>query len=106
MKLGIIISTEDAETSWNAFRLANFSLKEGDNVSVFLIGKGVECQSTKSDPFNVLSQAESFLDNGGRILACGACMEIRQQHESKTCPISSMRDLHALIEESDKVVTF
>jgi hypothetical protein len=25
MKLGVVISTSDAETVWNAFRLANFS---------------------------------------------------------------------------------
>lgn len=106
MKLCIIISTKDAETSWNAFRLANFSLKEGDNVSVFLIGRGVECQSADAEPFNVIAQAESFVDNGGIILACGACMEIRQQDETKICRFSSMRDLHTLIKESDKVVTF
>jgi uncharacterized protein involved in oxidation of intracellular sulfur len=60
MKSLIIISIKDAETSRNSFRLANFSLKEGDNVSVFLIGKGVECQLAKTKRFNVLSQAESF----------------------------------------------
>ena len=80
LKLLIIISIKDAETSWNAFRLANFSLKKGDNVSIFLIGKGVECQSVKTDLFNVMSQAEYFVDNGGIMLACGACMEMRQKH--------------------------
>jgi len=33
-----------------------------------------------------MSQAESFVDKGGIILACGACMEMRQQDETKTYP--------------------
>jgi uncharacterized protein involved in oxidation of intracellular sulfur len=106
MKLGIIISTKDAETAWNAFRLANFSLKEGDNVSVFLIGKGVECQSASTELFNVKAQTESFIDDGGRILACGTCMEIRQHSATKMCPFSTLKDLHTIIKESDKVITF
>ena len=32
MKLGIIISTIEPETVWNAYRLANFALNQGDKV--------------------------------------------------------------------------
>jgi uncharacterized protein involved in oxidation of intracellular sulfur len=106
MKIGIVISTKDTETAWNAFRLGNFCINEGDDVSVFLLGQGVECQASDVEPFNVVKQAESFMDSGGKILACGACMEIRQQKETKTCPVSSMRDLYILIRESDRVITF
>jgi uncharacterized protein involved in oxidation of intracellular sulfur len=35
MKIGIIISSNDSETVWNAFRYGNFSLKEKDEVKVF-----------------------------------------------------------------------
>jgi hypothetical protein len=42
MKLGIIISQTDPETVFNALRLASYSLKQGDAVKVFLVGKGVE----------------------------------------------------------------
>ena len=100
-----MISTKDAETAWNAFRLGNFCLTEDDDVKVFLIGQGVECQSSDIEPFNVVKQAESFVDSGGKIFACGTCMKIRQQ-ETKTCPISSMRDLYILIRESDRIITF
>ena len=106
MKVGIVISTKDAETAWNAFRLGNFCLNEGDDVEVFLLGQGVECQSSDVEPFNVVKQAESFIDGGEIILACGACMEFRQQEGTKTCPISSMRDLYTLIRDSDRVITF
>jgi len=34
MKIGIVIYSNDPETVWNAFRLSNFALKEGDEVKV------------------------------------------------------------------------
>ena len=43
MKLGIILYSNDAETVWNTFRLANVSLAAGDQGSIFLLGEGVEC---------------------------------------------------------------
>ncbi len=45
MTIGIVISTNDAEMVWNAFRLANHALNQGDTVSVFLLGKGVETKA-------------------------------------------------------------
>jgi len=36
MKLGIVIHLDDPETVWNAFRLGNFALHEGDEVKTFL----------------------------------------------------------------------
>ena len=37
MKLGVIVYSTDAEVVFNAFRLANFSLKEKDDVRLFLL---------------------------------------------------------------------
>lgn len=45
MKRGIVISSNDPETVWNAFRLGNFARGQGDTVNVFLLGKGVDCES-------------------------------------------------------------
>ncbi len=42
MKLAMVISQTNPELVFNAFRLANFSRKEGDEVKVFLPGEGVE----------------------------------------------------------------
>ena len=42
MKLAIVLSSNVSETNWNVFRLANVALSNGDVVSVFLLGKGVE----------------------------------------------------------------
>ena len=45
MKLGIVLYSNDPETVWNVFRLGNFSLNKGDDVKMFLLAKGVECES-------------------------------------------------------------
>ena len=106
MKLVIIIYSNDPETVWNAFRLGIFSRKQGDVVSVFLLGKGVEVESLNRDKFDITGQIHSFLDIGGAILACGTCLKLRQSEELGICPISTMQDLYTLIHDSDKVLCF
>ncbi len=106
MKLVIIIYSNDPETVWNAFRLGIFSRKQGDVVSVFLLGKGVEVESLDRDKFDITGQIHSFLDIGGAILACGTCLKLRQPEELGICPISTMQDLYTLIHDSDKVLSF
>ncbi len=106
MKLCVIVSTNDAETAWNAFRLANFAQKQGDCVSVFLTSKGVEYESASTEQFNSVQQAEEFVQNNGKILACGTCLKARNQPETTTCPISTMKALYELVKNSDKVVCF
>ena len=106
MKIGIIISTNDAETCWNAIRYANFALTQKDDVKIFLTGKGVEYQSISTDKFNTIEQAEKFMQSGGKIFACGSCIKSRQRDGSEMCPISTMKDMYEIIKESEKVVTF
>jgi len=106
MKLGIIIYSSEVEVVWNAFRLGAFSLGQGDSVKVFLLAKGVECESLEHDKFNVKEQMQKFADNGGKILACGTCLKIRSQEGSGLCPLSTMKDLYDLIRESDRTISF
>ena len=106
MKIGVIISSNDAETCWNAFRYANFCLGQQDEVKVFLSGKGVEYQSIGTDKFNTVEQAEELLQAGGKILVCGACIKSRNQEGTGMCPVSTMKDMYDIIKESDKVLTF
>lgn len=106
MKLGIIIYSNDPETVWNAFRFGLFSRKQGDTVSVFLLGKGVESESLDNGKFDVIGQIRSFSEMGGSILACGTCLKIRQSNGSDICPVSTLQDLYALIHDSDKVLSF
>ena len=109
MKIGVVISTSDPETVWNAFRFGNIALKEKHAVKVFLINKGVETEDIiffKSEKFNVNEQLHQFVENKGEILACGICLKARQKKGTDVCPISTMKDLLRLVEESDKLLTF
>jgi uncharacterized protein involved in oxidation of intracellular sulfur len=106
MKLGIVIYSNDPETVWNAFRLGVFSSKKEDNVIIFLLAKGVECESLDTEKFKVSEEMKAFIESGGEILACGTCLKIRHSEGSELCPISTMEDLYKMISESDKVVTF
>lgn len=106
MHTGIVIYSNDTETVWNAFRLGAFCRKQGDDVSIFLLGKGVEAEQLDSAKFKVTEQMRSFVDQGGELLACGTCLEIRKQGASDVCPVSTMQDLYNLIQQSDRVLTF
>src|SRR3989344_9411328 len=106
MKIGIVLSTNEPEAAWNAFRFGVTSLKAGHEVKVFLMNKGVEVEDIADDKYDVKGQIDAFIGNKGQILACGTCMKSRQKEESKVCPISTMKDLLKLVEESDKILTF
>lgn len=106
MKLGIVITNTEPEAVFNVLRLANFAANEGDQVGVFLLGKGVEMDRIEDERFDVRGQAESLLQAGGKILACGTCLKLRDSKGSELCPISTMKDLYQLIKNSDRIVTF
>ena len=73
---------------------------------IFLINKGVEVDEIKDKKYNITEQTDLFIKNKGQILACGTCLKSRKKEASKVCPISTMKDLLKLVEESDKVLTF
>ncbi|OFX12490.1 MAG: sulfur reduction protein DsrE [Alphaproteobacteria bacterium RIFOXYD12_FULL_60_8] len=104
--MGIIIVSAETETVWNAFRLGAFALKQQDQVRVFLLGKGVECESLHTDQFPIQTSMQAFVDAGGMIEACGTCLKLRQSEGSELCPLSTMQDLYGIIKDSDKVLTF
>ena len=106
MKIGIVIYSNEPETVWNAFRFGNFALSKEDKVKVFLLGKGVESESLDTDKFKITEQIRLFINQGGKIFACGSCLRIRQSEGSEMCPMSSMADLYEIVNESDKIITF
>ncbi len=106
MKIGIILSTNEPEEVWNAFRFANVALKENHTVKVFLVNKGVEAEDIKSDRFPVQEQLQAFVANRGELLACGTCMKSRQKETSNFCPIATMKNMLETVEWSDKLLTF
>ncbi|SFM39959.1 uncharacterized protein involved in oxidation of intracellular sulfur [Thermodesulforhabdus norvegica] len=60
MKVLFIITTNDAETVYNAMRLAHVAVKKGDEVSVFMLGKGVLFEQISNEQFDVMSLINSF----------------------------------------------
>lgn len=106
MKLAMVIYSNDPETVWNAFRFGVHALKGGDVVSVFLLGRGVEAEGLSEARFPVVATMKEYISTGGALLACGTCLKLREQVGSELCPVSTLADLHTLIRNSDKVLTF
>ena len=107
MKLTIVLSTKDAETNWNALRLAILALKKGDEVSLFLMGEAVEYDRLRNEKFDIKKQVDVFLQSDkAKIVACGTCMKFRNQESTKTCPMGGLEDFYSLVATSDKVLTF
>ncbi len=106
MKLGLVISSNDPETVWNAFRLGVFALKQGDSVAAFLLGKGVEAEQLRVANFGVPDMMGQFAAAGGAVLACGTCLKLRQSGDAGVCSVSTMKDLYELVRDHDKVLTF
>lgn len=111
MKVGVVITSNDPETAWNAWRFANTCLGYDDDVTVFLMGKGVECVTLASVKYNIEEQIEIFEESGGHMVGCGVCCENRQDtmpylREELNCEVGSMQTFYALVKESDKMMVF
>jgi hypothetical protein len=104
--MGIVIYSNDAETVWNALRFANFSKSQGDSVSIFLLGKGVELENLVKSDSSVKEQSDKFLSTGGTILGCGTCLKSRNNNEPQVCKFSSMKDLYEMAHRNKIIMTF
>lgn len=60
MKTLIIISSDDGETIYNAMRLANVAVQKEDEVSVFMLGKGVCFEKSDTEQFKVMAEIKKF----------------------------------------------
>jgi uncharacterized protein involved in oxidation of intracellular sulfur len=105
MKLGIIITQTDPETVFNALRLALYSLKEGDEVKIFLSGRGVETDRIEDQKFDVKTLAESILTAGGKFFACGTCLKLRHSDGSEICPLATLKDHYEIVRDSDRLIS-
>lgn len=111
MKIAIIVYSNDVETIWNIFRLANTALAANDFVDIFLLAKGVECGTQESLKFNVKEQIALFRERGGKLIGCGICFDHRQESmplliEESQCERGSMDQLYELTKTADRVLTF
>lgn len=104
--LGIVLYTNDAETVWNALRLATYAQSKGDVVVIFLLGKGLDGFQAKDSVFILDPLKDKFVGNGGQIIACATCAKQRGTDEIGMCTIASMADLYQIIKRSKKTISF
>ncbi|MCZ7556999.1 MAG: DsrE family protein [Bacteroidia bacterium] len=104
--MGIIITSNDEETIWNVLRLANYSITNGDTVTIFLLGKGVELDGLLLTSSRLKEQVDLFRGNHGSILACGTCLQSRNNPNPKQCSISTMGELYDIVRKNKIVLTF
>jgi len=101
----MVITQTEPETVFNALRLALYSLEQGDEVRIFLSGKGVDIDKIENEKFDVQGQARKVLDAGGQFLACGTCLKLRNSEGSEICPLSTLKDHYEIVRDSDRLVT-
>ena len=101
----MIVTQADPEAVFNAMRLALYSLDQGDEVRIFLSGRGVEIDKIDCSEFDVKNLARKILDAGGQFLACGMCLRLRESEGSEMCPLSTLKDHYEIVRDSDKVIT-
>lgn len=104
--IGMVIYSNDVETVWNAFRLANHSVNQGDTVQIFLLAKGVEVDELVNEDEDLKNQVDAFLETGGEIQGCGTCLKSRKIDGPQVCTFSSLADLYAVIRKNKIVLTF
>lgn len=106
MRLGLILETNDPERIWNAFRLANKALDTGHTVETFLVNDGVEAPDTEHEKFNPHGVLLKYTQHGGKLAACGTCLDSRGLAEGELRPRASMDEYLRIVEDADKVLTF
>ena len=107
MKLGIILQSNKPEHVWNTFRLGMTALKAGNEVEIFLMSEGSELDTIPdTTDFDIAAKVAEFKALKGGLYACGSCLKVRGKEKSNVCPISTMSDLLAMVERSDKVLVF
>ncbi len=69
MQILIVLSSQDPEIKWNALRLGNFLLNEGEEVTVFLNGGATDLLVGDCETFPIAEQAKLFTLSEGVLAA-------------------------------------
>jgi sulfur relay (sulfurtransferase) complex TusBCD TusD component (DsrE family) len=106
-KLAVVIYSTDPETILNALELSHHALKDGDEVRVLLLGRGLEGQGlyAKGPETTVVHEMKNFVDDGGQIFAPSKYSAAGESWYVELCQLSGMSDMYKMIKESDTVVT-
>jgi peroxiredoxin family protein len=104
--IGIVISSGEAETVWNALRLGIVAQSKGDSVVVFVISKAIDVFMNDTSKFDIPKTSQTFLSSGGDIYTCATCAKMRHTENVQMCTITSIFDLYEIIKRSKKIVSF
>jgi len=106
-KLTIVIYSTNPETILDALELSHHALKEGDEVRVLLLGKGLEGQGlyAKGPETSVIHEMKRFVGDGGQLFAYSKYFSAGESWYAELCKLSGMSDMYKMIKESDTVVT-
>ncbi len=115
----ILIIINDApygtEKAYNAFRFGYQIIKDHSEaeINLILLSDGVGCglagQETPKGYYNTGLMMKSFLSKGGKVKACGSCMDARGISENrllKGATRGSMEEFARWTVEADKVINF
>ncbi len=69
MQILLVLSSADTEIKWNAVRLGNVLLEQGEEVSLFLNGPGVDLLAGDSERFPIGREAKIFVLSEGALAA-------------------------------------
>ena len=102
------------ERSYNALRLAGaLARREGEQVRVFLMGDAAACakagQKVPQGYYNLEVMLRGGTRHGGRVGACGTCMDARGITESELaegCARSTLEELADWTQQADRVLVF
>lgn len=108
MKIGILISSGDPETLWNAFRFGvlRLSMDYDNEVNIFLNAKATNYEEADSKKFNIKELAKSFVLGGGKIIGCQKSMGIRGLEGNEVCQKGGQKDLYELLVKSERFICF
>jgi uncharacterized protein involved in oxidation of intracellular sulfur len=101
-----------SERTYNGLRLAGSLAKRGTDVRVFLIGDAVSAakrgQKVPAGYYHVETMLRAVAKHGGRIGACGSCMDARGIGDAELVEgvsRSSLDELTAWTLEADRVIS-
>lgn len=117
MKILIIINDAPygTEKAYNALRIVLQLNKDypETQVNIFLMADGVNCaipkQNTPNGYYNIERMLKLATSKETGLFLCGSCLEARGLKSIELvnkAEVSTMKALTAMIEESDKVLTF
>ncbi len=69
MNVLLVLSSDNPEIKWNAVRLGNTLLEQGEDVTLFLNGPAVKLPEGENSMFDIAAQAKLFTLSEGVLAA-------------------------------------